>query len=247
MNLPSENPPIRDPNVVKDQEPAEDPPALVQWRARIIDSVLTNGLKPASLLQLEGYLGSVDRRPDTRVLGWLLKPIRFMLAHPYQIWDHDLRAALYEFASSSILPVISERPREAKNFLRTIIEREKFVKRASASFLAVCGKDPRGKIVVDNGPRSQIEERQQVLSSALLYVVFPKPILEEYLSIHSILGIKIPFKTAYGIVTRSIEGQEVEILDYETPLNEIVNEVKGPIWVHGIRLPTEEDLALRAF
>lgn len=189
---------------------------------------------------------AVDRIPDTGVLGWFLKPAQRLPWQPHQIAADDLRAALYEVSSSSILPVISERPEEEKIYLRHNPRKiGAFVERTSSLFLVVCGGDHKGKRLVNYKPRAYIEERKYVFPDSFLYLVFPESISEEYLNPHfrTRTKLSVPFKTASGVITRRIEGQEVSVLDYENPLNEIMNDIKCPIWVHGVRLPTEGDLA----
>jgi len=182
-------------------EPKPTQPA--QWRAEIIDAILTNGLKPASLLTAKSYLGSVDRIPDTGVLGWFLKPAQRLPWQPHQIAANDLRAALYEVSSSSILPVISERPEEEKIYLHNPREIKEFVERTSTLFLVVCGEDNKGKRLVNYRPRSQIEERKYVFPASFLYLVFPGSISEEYLNPHfrTRTKLSIPFKTTSGVIT----------------------------------------------
>ena len=82
-----------------------------------------------------------------------------------------------------------------------------------------------------------------VFPSWINYLIFPQPILENVGEVNT-NGLSIPIKVTTRRIRREVGLWNMNVVDYETPLNEIANELEGePIWVHGVRLPTEEDLA----
>lgn len=222
---------------------------LAQWRARIISNILRDGLIPGAILRENGedYLESDDQNSCGTVDGRYLSPVirRNKSFEPYYIRGIGLRLALYG-GTFSILPVISERRDETPLvFSDRVKAMAAFSERTSASFLIVCADENEPKV-----RKFFLERRRSVPLSAFSFLVFPQTIWESYLVISpEAKACPIPIKTTVDVIKRNFglipKAMEVEVLDYETPLQEIMNEVRKPIWVHGVRLPIEEDLERR--
>lgn len=219
---------------------------LSGWRKNIIEGILQNGLLPASE---QGGLNSEDREHKPWVYG--TKIMHPSGVHP-AIFINLIPGALY-WGGNSILPVIAERQGETFPYRIDPATQELIEKRIASSFLVVCRsadlepfqKDESGEFVKD-----------RVSSKDFSVLVFPLTFANELEGLFSTstLGIGKPrIKIVEGVVTKkliftppptsptfSLDGR---VPDYESSLMDVLKELGGPIWVHGVRLPTKEDLA----
>ncbi len=89
----------------------------------------------------------------------------------------------------------------------------------------------------------QLKEKK-ILPDRFSYLIFPKALWDEYQN----QGIKIGNDFQVRIAKRSVqrtlfEGKlQLAVPDYESAILEILKKRGEPIWVHGVRLPTEEDI-----
>ena len=209
---------------------------LGNWRSQIIKSVFEKGLKDGSALSTEGqpYLGSADPMPPSWVEGCNFYP-RSLYSNA-EDFQKSLLHDLY-FGPRSIFPVVVERPSSKEALLRRRAKEKegefflrikaKYEKRVVASFL-----------VVTEGTNLAI--RQEVEPDLFLYACFPKAIwdgLSQDIR-ESLPGI--PMKFISGLIKRTLV-YDLSVPDYESAITEILQEVGRPIWVHAVRLPTEDD------
>ena len=217
--------------------------SLAHWRSEIINDVISNGLKPSVILKNEGkpYLPSFDGKPMPFVSGVTFSPQTDYLDK--DAFLKDLRGELY-FGPNSILPVIAERRNypywgwvdykwSDYDVLDSIVSQ-----RTKSSFLVVCDLDDFETIFVMG----------KVLPNKFLYLVFPKNIISEF---NQITNEGASTSVLTKIVDQEIEADMfghfglqkiIKVPDYEGAILEILEERAKPIWVHGVRLPTEEDL-----
>jgi len=56
-------------------------------------------------------------------------------------------------------------------------------------------------------------------------------------------AIGVDIRTVNGNINRRLfHGDILTIPDYETEIKKILQEQNKPLWIHGVRLPTQEDL-----
>lgn len=230
-----------DPKLLTD--PNETRLAIATWRAEIITNILATGILARSDLLQRGasQISSSDVEPRDRAYGWYLVPAERLkptsngsLVHdsyfiPREIFTQALYGGVYGDADG-ILPVVCERSGEPPI---EIFSLEPFLRRGTSSFLVVCEPENR------NISRFYMGTRELVTPSSFKYLVFPENTLQQIPEVNT----SIPIKTTSRLLTRIIGLKQLQVPDYEEPLNAIVDELGYPIWVHGVRLPTEEDLA----
>ncbi len=212
-------------------------PALVQEaRNQLIDKILTGGLKSSETVVQEGgqFLGSIDKESMPYIFGRDLKPVDQY--HDQATFRRALDQVLY-MGDSSCLPVVTERPGESavqRHLVRsTKAERDEISRRASSSFLVVCKSN-------SNSDYARTED--QTKPGDFAYVVFPEQVLSEY-GADKLAQKGLKIASVSRVVKRSLlMGDPVDIPDYEGALEEIVQELNSPIWVHAVRLPLKEDL-----
>ncbi|GEM_PF-4611727 len=242
------------------------------WRAQIINGVLTDGLQSAQTLLSRGItlLDSLSdiTRLGNKVEGRVLfppgqpKPVVYTYHrdHTASIYRGDyfenLPRALYK-NQFSVLPVITEKRTDPYSFMRYInadepsekatalnwIEenREILAKRLASSFLVVCLFDESFiQLALHTNGKEQVEP------SSFIFLIFPSIILSEYydLAENRKRQIPIPIKVVPGTVRRKLAGipEPFAVPNYEFVLKQILQETGAPVWVHGVRLPTQEDL-----
>lgn len=215
-------------------EPDDLPDALAKWRGEIIDDILENGLKSGRTLQTVGrqYLGSADAVPFGRVEGCLFRPSSHY--RNLNVARTHISDSLYAGAYS-IFPVLAERPPHMREDLKLTSPNNlgaTFAKRMASSFLVVC------KSVGDTMSKSEDE----LLPHHFAYLVFPEAVWQEYSKKENSLGI--PVKIVSKAMDRRAEviRRLLTIPDYESAILDILEEVNHPIWVHGVRLPTDDDV-----
>lgn len=230
-------------------------------RMETVDSVLNNGLlSPKTLserrINFISSFGHYSRELTPFVHGRAL----FSESCPRQAYtpdDHveDLPSALYK-NQFSIFPVISERIRDKFSFMKlvnckdsiekreiinwTMTMKENLEERMGASFLVVCqfNESFQPLALHTNG-------KEQVSPQEFVYLIFPKSVWNDYRNVKGAKAdVKIPIKIATQSVIRTIAGlqEQFALPDYESALKQILIEIDQPIWVHAVRLPTEEDV-----
>lgn len=214
---------------------------LQEWREGIIRSVLTEGLKPGSVLSSEGKncLLSEDDRPSSLVHGRV-----------FNGRSRSLAGVLYSGGSSPLL-VISERE-GLETWYRlgrwqSLSEEEisNIEKRFSSSLLVLCYLD-------------RIRENLKNFGKALgpenfLRMVFPAVIYDQ-LSPDTKVAIaesEVDIDVVRGFIMREIpdDGEfpnapRFRVPNYEKALRRMMNELDEPLWVHGVRLPIGEDVEM---
>lgn len=222
------------------QEPLAN---IVQSRTAIIDSVLENGLKPSEKLKDQGslHLPSVDREPYSQVEGCVLHP-RSAYGGEQSQFSTAMKHLLYAGARS-ILPVMMERDFDRLGLGKVELsddEKSAIGRRMQSSFLVVYPINTRKMA----GPETMSEAELQ--PDLIKYVIFPEDVYKQYKGVtkreigpHKIVGnvVKNIYRT--GIYAKP---DSLTVPDYEKALEEIANEITQPVWVHGVRLPTEEDI-----
>ncbi len=213
----------------------EQPVTVLDARRQLIDTIMTEGLHSSASLKQRGreYLGSIDRKTLPFIFGRiLLPPDRYKHGATLQ---RALEHALYT-SDNSVLPVITERPGEStvdRQLIKsTPTERDKISRRATGSFLVVCNASPN-----DDMTRTEDETTLDKFS----YILMPQEVLDDY-NVDTITGKGVRVKSV-GTVERSLlRGDRVKVPDYEGALKDVIKELDTPVWIHGVRLPVEEDL-----
>lgn len=230
---------------------------LAQWRAEIIDDILQHGLKAGVTLRLQGkrYLRSVDKSAGGLTAGSYVEGVTLgPPTHPHyqkvqEGFSGETHRILY-MDGFSVLPVLAERfLDDSTTSISTL------AKRIYSSFLVVCRVEDDDDIwlrVTSTALPGNAENMLLVPSNKFSYAVFPEAIWNEYCQ-NGQETEKI--KTPVRLVANSIERRLgfipyrfsqtfLQVPDYEQALLDILDEVKHPIWIHGVRLPTLDDLQL---
>jgi len=213
------------------KKPAEKPnnPTLAKKRAGIINSILLDGLRSSKELNMEGthYFGSVDGSPGSlhgRILNNFSNPTE-------QIGD-----ALYA-GGDSILPVMIEREREHKVYIDLSPDEKGLLTRRVCSVVLIVCKVPYyhdNKRIITNGIMP---------TEKFSYLLFPDTIWQEtqpYLNLEKIK--EVPVRVIKKEITRMVSRNKLRVPDFEGELLEILKNSRTSLWVHGVRLPTEEDV-----
>lgn len=217
-------------------------PNVSELRARIINSVLNNGLKPASKLLREQtpHIPSNDADPYDMVEGWIIKPRRGL--EKEQLFSR-INNVLYTNRSFSILGVLTERFQDEYYALRLKYAEGRALAegRMRSSFLVVYKflGEP-----IDTKERVGWMEEEELKPENILYVVMPEDIYEDYQKSHLAQEVKAPIKVV-GFKEAKLFGLKVnsmQVPDYEQALVEIAQEADDEVWVHGVKLPTQEDV-----
>lgn len=213
---------------------------LQKWREEIIRSVLTGGLKPGSVLNFKGEkcLLADDDLPSSEVCGCSISWV-------------SLAEVLY-WNAYSILPVISERLGLKSWYIagrwQSLSEEEisNIEKRFTSAFLVVCDEN-----------RIPLEEDSALISPEnFLCVIFPRviydPLSPDTKAIIAESGADI--EVVRGFIKREIPDSSIFpnysppdppkfiVPNYEKALRRMRRESEVGLWVHGVRLPTEEDV-----
>lgn len=220
------------------QQPQTESSALVKTaREQLIDKVLSEGLLSSATIQNQGgkFLGSIDNKPLSVVMGRALKPKREYRDEKH--FQNAIAQALY-WGSNSCLPVVTERPGEGSEerllFRSTQAERDRISERVFASFLVVTKSEP--DIYYFDKDEGQTKPQDFVA------LIFPEQVLREY-DPDSTRIKNQNVKSVTRTVSRSLEmGDPIPMPDYEGAIREVIQELDSPIWIHAVRLPVSSDL-----
>lgn len=212
---------------------------LVLERAKIIDDIVSQGLLSAKTLHEQGrkYYGSFDDKPINLLSG-------YEISNRYQSVEKDINMVLYmRSVVGGILEVILERPDERlfsgdvgnrlKNWSKRLTHGKIYEERLQSSFLVIA------KGMGGHGLKGSLD----VPVDDIKYLVIPVGIWQEYQrTSENAANLNIPVKVVKDYINRTVaEIPFLTIPNYEDALKEIFDEI-GYLWVHGVRLPTVEDL-----
>lgn len=213
---------------------------LARRRGAIIDDILQGGLKPSAQLVKEDrlYFGSADTELSTVVSGIHITPASSKPRERYQQYE-ELRKSLHSPANS-VFSVIGERLGESP-FSTDHANNPNYAQRLSASFIAVCRFKRIGAPRERHGIFFHARE-ETIPPENFVYLIFPQAIWEEYC--HNGGNAQ-----SNAVPTSIIEGKRREemlgpynVPDYQSGVWSVMNEVNDYVWIHGVRLPTLEDL-----
>lgn len=212
---------------------------VAQSRAGIIDSVLENGLKSSAKLKDLGlpHLPAVDKEPYSQIEGCVLHP---RSSYTEEEFSRAMQYVLYA-GVRSVFPVLMERDSDHIGLGKVELsndEKSTIEKRMQSSFLVVYPIDTK-KLM-----GSETMSEAEVLPGLIKYVVFPEDVYKQY---RGVVKREIGPHKVVGNVVRSVYRTNINakpdlltVPDYEKALGEIVDEIGCPVWVHAVRLPTEE-------
>lgn len=226
---------------VRHKEKKETLDSVKDVRAKIIDSILIQGLKSSAILQKEGtgFLGSVESIPLETLYGRVLKPIgEYRDGH---VFKNAVTQALYN-TDNSCLTVIVERHGESLNdigFYKYVPGlKEKLSQRANASFLVVTAADSSSWGTYN--PREG-----QTRPEDFIAVIMPDKIFRDYdpdlTKTNKFRIIPVTKQIKRGLYGYSKDPLRVP--DYEQAIQMLAQELNTTLWIHGVRLPTGEDQA----
>lgn len=230
--------------------------SVLARRSEIISDIFVNGLNSPKVLQKENrpYVGSADtlRLTNETIWGTIINPEK--KDNISKLLDHRLYSS-YE----SILPVIIERkPQKPRTSDFTTIrnaevrdytanELSVLEKRAKASFLVIAkANNPRLKPSAHFFESGVGQVKDSLPANEIYLFIFPEEVWRDYLLTKS-QSASIS-KDRIIVVKNSVEkfvGGKAKVLlnvpDYEQALLDLMSNLSHPIWVHGVRLPIEED------
>lgn len=223
---------------VKENEAGAVHERLVQARNRIIHSVLTEGLKPSIRLgRNNGNLLSGSRHPLYDLSGIIIdsEDNRPMFKIGLGEYYNTVERNLYE-NEHSVLPVVMERPWNGisyDSFYHDPENAQLLSGRCRNSFLVVTSRDYSDVCTRLFYPATPEKN---------LCAIFPSGIWQDYRIAHMKQGFPFPVRTTSRVVEKKVGSLTIPVPDFETILQDISWEVDGPKWVHGVRLPTLDDL-----
>lgn len=207
---------------------------LTRKRSQIINSVLTNGLIPNSILKGRGVdfnLRSCDTEPAFGVEGAEVpfNPEGNSTSINYVLHRNDI---------VSCIPVVCERESESypprgllKKFnpkeTRAILE-----KRAQASFMVCAPREGRPV------------KKEGMEVGKFISVLFPQEILDQYRENNPLPSVRYECVNTISKMIKFHNEQPIELVvpNYQGALETLMREREEGIWLHAVRLPTEEDL-----
>lgn len=237
---------------------------VVARRATIINSVLKYGLKSSEQLQKEGspYFGSFDDSPSEFISFMLLLP-----PNTYKNQQDFLKAldrVLYH-DTLSVLPVMAERKgsymgndviskvynlRNSSGLGIKQDEENVLERRVSSSFIVLInesmetlrekskrwssGRNMTDGIEILGKPKDGCS----ISPNRFSYLLFPEDVGGQYGNEQENVVI-IKRKIKRKLFNRGIQ---LSVPDYESAILEILEETNDPLWIHGVRLPNEEDV-----
>jgi hypothetical protein len=215
---------------------------LQERRNKIIVSVLTKGLKSSyGLDNNSGFIGSGDNEKLKIISGRVIREAHANNStefhSPIEDYELDIQLGLY-FNGYSVFPVLQERPWNGvyyRNFYTDPHNADLLSKRCLSSFLVVCKFDSQS---------TNISTSNSFYPNDFLGVIFPFKIWEEYG--HQLDNISNGLKviTTNQITERIVGRLQTPIIvpDYESILRLLSRTESGAKWIHGVRLPTNEDM-----
>lgn len=217
--------------------------SLASLRTTIINDVISHGLMPVAELERTGrlYVCSSDTGSYSHsfVHGRII-PAHSGFGRP-KWFSKRISSGLYE-TGFSVLPVLMERQGELEYVphLRlnphhlTETDQRILERRVASSLIVIAERQQRGAI--DGG----------VYPKSFIALIFPEKIWDDYhanMQRETDLIIKVVRET---VIRDVFEAFSLRVPDYESVLMSLLKKLKQPVWIHGVRLPTEEDLARRA-
>lgn len=206
---------------------------VVQWRACIVEDVTTSGLKSA--LRVFGESGRPLVSADGKGSFWGHQ-IRGRVIKP----DTPLEEIQKTFYGGGfgVLSTVIERSSEediiySREYWGRKISREQIEglsERARASFL-----------VVSDEANGEVKETSIFESSRFSHLIIPQAVLGE-LEMMKTLRPNMPVIPVAETIERRIGPYILQVPDYESVIKRILEQGCVPIWVHGVRLPVEDDL-----
>lgn len=242
-------------------------------RVAIISSILKDGLKSSAQLEKEGksFFGSVDHVPNNFISSRLVfpqntykdfsdSPVTFygalyergvsvlpvMAERPGVRHKSDPVNLAYSFHD---VPWAGE---EEKERVKQVLE-----SRISSSFLVVVNETMKelygkSKNFIFSSAKERFEKLEYIgrlkestiFPDRFSYLIFPQDVWDGYRS-QSNIDECLKIKLVRSGVKRKLFNRKLSLMlpDYESALVEILEERKEPIWVHGVRLPNEEDMS----
>ena len=179
---------------------------------------------------------SVDPTPGEYVYGRSFQPEGAF--RDKALFQRTVEQSLYK-TSNSILTVIAERQGESTDdvdlYNATNEQKRKIEDRVASSMLVVY----EGQEGDENYARTD----ENLGPDKIKYVLLPKAIADsipEGQLASSGAGIRV----VDGKIKRSLyDGEAITMPDYEGEIKKLLVEENKPLWIHGVRLPTEADIS----
>ncbi len=151
--------------------------------------------------------------------------------------------ALYgDFSKYSVLPVIAERAFEHIEETRRFIPKEELENRFAHSLLVVIPlSDLEDEIDVshDELKFGQVGLKSSVLPSKFSAILMGEQVGAEFAQGSHAAGIPVK---AVGSVSREMRERQFMVPDYESEIMKMLKEMDAPLFIHGVRLPTRQDM-----
>jgi hypothetical protein len=153
-----------------------------------------------------------------------------------KIEEQYINWALYE-GISSVFPVIAERNDERTNETAQL-PTEVLENRLANSLLIIT---PFNTIKVNTLDKYEVWAKSPVASNNFLAVLTPEPLAAEVIQLFQ--GTKIPVISVSSRKAKLFDGErELTVPDYESEVRKRLKASPRPLFLHGVRLPTESDI-----
>lgn len=218
-----------------------------EWGDKIITSVLAEGLKPASALASAkiDYFGSADDKPEGLICGRVIPSVGYQMPRfrdeIYQYMkkrrEESITEGLYGTidVSTSVLPVVMERYGEDQIDEYDTTNPKNLEERGRASFVVAVAHENRPWDMDDEVSRDAIPPED------FLQLFVPLDVWNRHAKAFTNVAHKTSVITGSTTIQFPVLGR-LTVPDYESSLRKFSDKVRKTLWVHGVRLPTIDDL-----
>ncbi|MFC1625978.1 hypothetical protein ACFL1Q_02980 [Patescibacteria group bacterium] len=200
---------------------------------KLIKKIVQEGLRPSASLigDNESCFRSSDRFPGKLVSGANF----YLISHSQKENLTHISKKLYGTAMG-VLPVVAERQGEG---LRSIFDLIAINKQETEEKLAC------SMLVVYFGLRSKyyvLKEEELLTPEEMQFILLPKKMAENFQP-----GELSRLNKKFRIVKKEKEvtyynRKKIMIPNYEDAILELLDKKRCPFWIHGVRLPTQNDI-----
>lgn len=211
--------------------------SLGDVRRKLILDIAKGGLKSSASLEQSNQdsYRSIDSKPSEYVYGRGFKPEGGFRSR--ELFENSIKQALY-MTDNSILSVTAERQGESSG--------DTFLYRARKNQKQVIeGRLASSMLVVYEGSSgdSYLTRKEEDLGAdRIICILLPKSMADNFQQTElEEMGVDIRVVDR-KVKRRLFHGDKLKIPDYEGEIKRLLEEQNKPLWIHGVRLPTQEDL-----
>ncbi|MDC0449202.1 hypothetical protein OAL67_01185 [bacterium] len=205
---------------------------------RIITDISTDGLASSETMRSQGKpaMTSVDRETSSYTFG---RTLQTSDKYPnLKIFNNAVHQALY-LTSDSVMPVVAERQGETTQdtalYKGAKEERRALEERLASTALFIFEG-------TDEAIQTLMREEKETGPESIIAILLPNDVANHF-SQKELQNLKHPVIVVKKTIKRKLYHlDELRMPDYESEIKKILLQGDNPIWIHGVRLPTQKDL-----